>query len=168
MEKESKETNKLTQFEYEQIKILNQKAFDLMQEFIFISDEMLTNTVKEVGIINKISKIYDFKKIIDAQSRICFEKIKIIMDTGKAEDIYTNAGIITIRHYYDDAYSFITKPVSQQIQILKKYTKKMIKLIQLPKLRKEFQRNRAKIRRKLDKLEKEQINIQNNLKNELD
>ena len=151
--------NKLTEYQYEQIKILSQEAFNYMQEFIDSLNEIFINTFNEVGLITNIGKICNFKKALDTQSKICLKKIRIIIEKGEQKSVQENKNTYINRYYYNDAYNFITKPVTQQILILKLYTKKMVNRIRYPALRNEFIKCRAKIRRKLNKLEEKQNSI---------
>lgn len=159
--------NIVTQYEYEKIEILNQKAQDIVQDFIDILDEFFIDVCNEYGLIINIGKIYNFKNALDLQSRNCSEKIKIVIKLGKEKEMQKEGQTVKVKCYFDDVYKVIKTPVTQQILLLKKYTKKIVKLIRQPKVKKEFQKIRAKIRKKLNNLEKEQINIQNTVKNEL-
>lgn len=167
MNEENENINIVTQYEYEKIEILNQKAQDIVQDFIDILDEFFIDVCNEYGFIINIGKIYNFKNALDLQSRNCSEKIKIVIKLGKEKEIQKEGQTVKVKCYFDDVYKVIKTPVTQQILLLKKYTKKIVKLIRQPNVKKEFQKIRAKIRKKLNNLEKEQINIQNNLKNEL-
>ena len=130
--------NKLTQQNYKKIKLLNLKALEIMQYFLILLNALLYDYVIELDGINNICKINELKKIIDAQSCMNFKKIEKLIELGKIQYI-DNTKSTCIRYYYEDAYRTITMPATQQIQILKKFTKKMIKLIQFPILRKEFE-----------------------------
>lgn len=158
MKMEETNLNQLSQQDYENIKMLNQKSFELIQEFLVLLNITLYNFVEELGIVNNIWKINELKKIIDAQSCVNFKKNEKLIELGNRK--YTNnTKSNCIRYYYDDVYSTITTPVTQQIKMLKKFTKKIIKMIQLPSLRKEFEKIRAKIIRELSSLEKEQNSL---------
>ncbi len=150
--------NKLTQQNYKKIKLLNLKSVEIMQNFLILLNLTLYDFVTEPGGINNIGKINELKKIIDAQSCMNFKKIEKLIELGKIKYI-DSTNSTCIRYYYEDAYRTITMPVTQQIQILKKFTKKMIKLIQFPTLRKEFENIRTKTIRDLKKLEKVQNEI---------
>ena len=156
MEVEKKKNNILTQYQYEQIKKLNMEALNLVQEFIDLLDELFKETYRENGFIMNITKIYHIKNDMEMQSRNYAETIKIVIEQGdirKAENGKIN------RYYYQDVYRAIKQPVTVQISILKIFTKIIIKKLRHFETKEKFKKIRANIRRRLDKLEKEQNSL---------
>lgn len=135
--------NKLTQKQYKQVKELNKKAFELIQEFLNMASEM---------------DCIDIKPIIERMhglSKYTFKKIKIIVDWTKQELVEDKNNTNITRYYYDDVYSYIKNPVSEYKKVWKTYSRKMLKKLHYPAYRKEFLSIRSKIKKRLDELEKE-------------
>lgn len=155
--------NKITQLEYEQIKILNEKSCNIIQEFIISTEQFLLDICKEDGLIFNIGKVYNLKKIIEFKVKEQTEIIKIIIDLGEKEIINEKGQKNIIRYYYSDIYEDIRKPVTIKKDILKKYTRKMVKLVMNYKMKLEFQKIRNKTTAKLKKLEEVQNNLNINI-----
>ena len=106
MDTKSEKNNVITQSEYDQIQALNQKAFDLMQDFIENLDEFFIDVGNKYGMIFNIKKIYDFKNGLELQSKNLLERINIISKLGEESQIKKDGKDIIVKYYFNDVSYF--------------------------------------------------------------
>ena len=145
----------LRQCDYENIKKLNNEVFVLLLGFSGIVKSILDNIYKECGSFNSLGRANENLKTMNALFLKNYKKIEIIINWHKEEKLveYSNGNQEIIRYYLNDVYSVITNPISPQKFTLKKYSKKILMKLGDQKYRKQFINERAKVIRKLDKLE---------------